>query len=163
MTIDCSSPPTIFQKSPLTIMQTRTITPSVPCPPRDASRSSRRVGRGMRWTLWRQAGSFPPDENAGSGRRSRVVLAPRPWRHVGGVFRRQTGARKAASPGRARRKPLKPSRGESRCELAEPVVTNSCAFLYCTRGCGRGQRPAFPAPSAKRRDNEIKTQAKIAS
>src|SRR4051794_33236399 len=27
------------------------------------------------------------------------------------------------------------------------VVTNSCAFLFCTRGCGRIARPAFPAPS----------------
>jgi len=27
------------------------------------------------------------------------------------------------------------------------VVTNSCAFYYCIRGCGRIARPAFPAPS----------------
>jgi hypothetical protein len=27
------------------------------------------------------------------------------------------------------------------------VVTCSCAFLFCTRGYGRIQRPAFPAPS----------------
>jgi len=32
-----------------------------------------------------------------------------------------TGARKAASPGRARRKPLKPLRGESRDVSAVPV------------------------------------------
>jgi len=36
------------------------------------------------------------------GRRSRVVLAPRPWRYVCGSFPPATGARKAASPGRAR-------------------------------------------------------------
>jgi len=58
--------------------------------------------RGWRWTLRRQAGSFPPDENAGGVRRSRVVLAPRPWRYVGGSLLPATGARKAASPGRAR-------------------------------------------------------------
>ena len=28
------------------------------------------------------------------------------------------------------------------------VVTNLCAFLLCTQGCGRACRPAFPAPSA---------------
>jgi hypothetical protein len=26
------------------------------------------------------------------------------------------------------------------------VVTNLCAFLLCTQGCGRTERPAFPAP-----------------
>jgi hypothetical protein len=28
------------------------------------------------------------------------------------------------------------------------VVTNACAFYHCARGCGRAERPAFPAPSA---------------
>src|SRR5665213_3251739 len=27
------------------------------------------------------------------------------------------------------------------------VVTNACAFYHCARGCGRAERPAFPAPS----------------
>ena len=27
------------------------------------------------------------------------------------------------------------------------VVTNACAFYHTTRGCGRIERPAFPAPS----------------
>ena len=36
--------------------------------------------RRLRWTLWRQRGANRADENAGSVRRSRVVLAPRPWR-----------------------------------------------------------------------------------
>src|SRR5215468_11215490 len=49
-----------------------------------------------------------------------------------------TGARKAASPGRARRKPLKPLRGESRDVSAVPVV-NPCAcfsafFAHGTAG-----------------------------
>src|ERR1700691_744381 len=26
------------------------------------------------------------------------------------------------------------------------VVTNSYAFYFCIRGCGRAERPAFPAP-----------------
>src|SRR5262245_25489911 len=37
-----------------------------------------------------------------------------------------TGAKKAASPGRARRKPLKPLRGESRDVSAVPVVQPVC-------------------------------------
>jgi hypothetical protein len=49
------------------------------------------------------------------GRRSRVVLAPRPWRYVGGNLPPATGARKAASPERARisRKPI--ARGKPGC------------------------------------------------
>ena len=37
------------------------------------------------------------------------------------------------------------------------VVTNACAFYHCARGCGRAERPAFPAPSVfRRRDVEAK-------
>src|SRR5580692_11386816 len=31
------------------------------------------------------------------------------------------------------------------------VVTNACAFYHCTRGCGRAERPAFPALSVLKR------------
>src|SRR5229473_8194737 len=52
------------------------------------------------------------------------------------------------SPGRARNKPLKPLRGECRAISGVTVVTMLvCFVLFCTRGCGRGGRPAFPAPS----------------
>src|SRR5258706_10528068 len=51
------------------------------------------------------------------------------------------------SPGRARRKPLKPLRagapGESGCTCGE----YSCAFHLCARGCGCSWHPAFPTPS----------------
>jgi len=41
------------------------------------------------------------------------------------------------------------------------VVTNACAFYQYTRGCGRIERPAFPAPSDWRgRDIDGKTRAK---
>jgi hypothetical protein len=33
--------------------------------------------------------------------------------------------------------------------FGQPVVTNSCAFYFCARGCGRAKRPAFPAPSLR--------------
>jgi hypothetical protein len=57
------------------------------------------------------------------------------------------GGKKARSPRRARRKPLKPLRGESRMIPSEPVVTNSYAFSFCMRGYGCSGHPAFPAPS----------------
>src|ERR1700694_1009446 len=64
------------------------------------------VGCGMRWTRRRRA-----DERCQSGRRSRVVLTPRRWCQVGddASHRADDGGKKARSPRRARRKPLKPS------------------------------------------------------
>jgi hypothetical protein len=94
---------------------------------------------------------------AGCGRRSRVVLAP-----VAGVKSAEAtsarpgaddpssaddGDKRNSSPGRARRKPLKPLRRECRAISGVTVVSNSCAFYFCTRGRGRIGRPAFPAPS----------------
>jgi hypothetical protein len=39
-------------------------------------------------------------------------------------------------------------RGECRAISGVTVVTMLvCFILFCTRGCGRGGRPAFPAPS----------------
>src|SRR6266571_6709642 len=58
------------------------------------------------------------------------------------------GVKQAWSPRRARRKPLKPLRGECRAESGEPVVTTLVCFVfYRTRGCGCIGHPAFPAPS----------------
>src|ERR1700736_5563500 len=57
------------------------------------------------------------------------------------------GGKQARSPGRARRKPLKPLRGECRAISGVTVVTNARVFYHTTRGCGRGGRPAFPPPS----------------
>ena len=53
--------------------------------------------------------------------------------------RTDDGDNEARSPGRARRTPLKPLRGECRADR-RPAVTNSCAFLLCTRGCGCARR-----------------------
>src|SRR3954447_14661315 len=68
------------------------------------------------------------------GRRSRVVLTPRRWRQV--LRKQSDGDNKARSPGRSRRKPLKPPRAGMPGHPALPVVTNSYAFLLCMRGCG---------------------------
>jgi hypothetical protein len=57
------------------------------------------------------------------------------------------GDNKARSPGRARRKPLKPfACGNAGCSGAT-VVTNARAYYHTTRGCGCNGHPAFPAPS----------------
>jgi hypothetical protein len=142
--------------------------PLVPCPRRDVSRSSRYAGRRMRWTLRRQVWrrdpgkvetGFPtritpkqntPDENARSGRRSRVVLAPRPWRQAGARYRADDGGKKRRSPGRSRISRKTIARGKPGC----PGCTcSSTRVLFCstlrTRDCGRSRRPAFPAPSER--------------
>jgi hypothetical protein len=54
-----------------------------------------------------------------------------------------------SSPGRARRKPLKPLRGESRVTSGVLVVTTVCLLPMHT-GCGCIGHPAFPAPSVFR-------------
>src|SRR6266478_1839845 len=112
-----------------------------------------RHGRGvrMRWTRQRFArdgiagrvGERPvsdqqrADERCCSVRRSRVVLTPRRWRQVRGVKSAQPGLDKtyplddggktARSPGRARRKPLKPLRAGMPGDSG--VLVYSCASL----------------------------------
>src|SRR6202051_3912551 len=62
-------------------------------------------------------------------------------------------ASNSRSPGRSRKKPLKPLRsgmpGDFRCDRCE----YSCAFLLPirTRGCGCTGHPAFPTPSFGRK------------
>ena len=101
----------------------------------------------MRWTRQRFArdgiagrvGERPvsdqlrADERCCSVRRSRVVLTPRRWRQVRGVKSAQPGldktyplsdgGKRARSPGRARRKPLKPLRAGMPGDSGVLVVT----------------------------------------
>src|SRR3954466_13669676 len=57
------------------------------------------------------------------------------------------GDKKARSPGRSRRKLLKPLRAGMPGCSGEPTVTTSCAlYPFCTRDCGCIKRPAFPTP-----------------
>ena len=76
-----------------------------------------------------------------------MVLTPRRWRQVRGKIPRNDGGKRARSPGRARRKPLKPLRGECRAISGVTVVTNACAFYTTHAAAARTGRPAFPAPS----------------
>ena len=61
------------------------------------------VGYGMRWTQ-----DSLKTRALFCGRRSRVVPTPRRWCQIGGWSLPTTVANKPGTPGRARRKPLKP-------------------------------------------------------
>jgi hypothetical protein len=67
------------------------------------------------------------------GRRSRVVLTPRRWRQMSGKHAADDGDNKARSPGRARRKPLKPLRAGMPGETGEPTVTTLVWFYFFPR------------------------------
>jgi hypothetical protein len=80
------------------------------------------------------------------------LLMPSLRRRVGPTGFKQAisagdGGKRNSSPRRARRKPLKPWRGESRVISGVLVVTTLC-HLPMHRGCGCNGHPAFPAPSA---------------
>src|ERR1700724_4921355 len=83
------------------------------------------------------------------GRRSRVVLTPRRWRQVGGDNSAGDGDKKARSPGRVRRKPLKPLRAGMPGDPGGPVVTTLVWFLFFPReaagamGARHSPRPLF--------------------
>jgi len=139
----------------------------------------------MRWTRQRQAwnwglqgGHFGarerPQGNADDGaacvRRSRVVLAS-----VAGVKGRRAGVQirtpETLKPdgdknefvtGESTKETVKTiARGMPGCSGVTVVTTLVCFYLFCTRGCGRIARPAFPAPSfSKGRDVDGKTRAK---
>jgi len=133
-----------------------------------------RHGRGvrMRWTRQRFArdgiagwvGERPvsdqqrADEGCCSVRRSRVVLTPRRWRQVRGGLVGPTGrgqslnplsdgGKRARSPGRARRKPLKPLRagtpGDSGVLVVARVrsITTSAHEAAGATGIRRSPRP----------------------
>src|SRR5215470_1388091 len=99
----------------------------------------------------------------GSVRRSRVVLAPRPWRYVGGKFAADNGGKKGRFPGESAYKPSNHCAGKA--GMSRLYLSNPCAFFlyFSTRCCGRSRRPAFPAPSVQERDNELASPGQIMS
>jgi hypothetical protein len=128
----------------------RSITHPVPRPRRDVSRSSRYVGRGMRWTLRRQAGSSrrtkTPQRTAKSCGPGAATVASSRRAYPAG-----DGGKKRRSPGRARISRKTIARGKPGCLGCTCSLTR---VLFCatrrTRDCGCIQRPAFPAPSRRR-------------
>ena len=71
----------------------------------------------------------------------------RPNRVRSPSIRKATVTKRNSSPRRARRKPLKPLRGESRVISGATVVTTVCLLPMHT-GYGCSGHPAFPAPSS---------------
>src|SRR6266403_1258977 len=86
------------------------------------------------------------DETCCSGRSSRVVLTPQCWRQVCDKKRRRR-CQTSLVTGESTKEAVKPLRGECRVISGVTVVTTLVCFVFCTRGCGRVGRPAFPAPS----------------
>ena len=72
---------------------------------------------------------------------------------------RMMGARKAGSPGRARRTPLKPLRREGR--MFGQTCGNCRQLFYLLAGHGCGLHPAFPAPSSTSRAAHVTTRAQF--
>ena len=80
-------------------------------------------------------------------RRSRVVLAPRSWRQVGGKCPADDGGKRGRSPGRSRISRKAIARGKPGCLGCTCQIRVRSLTTHCTRCCGRSRRPAFPAPS----------------
>src|SRR3984885_15764522 len=80
---------------------------------------------------------------------------PRRWRHVLKklTLLRGNGGKKPGSPGRARKKPLKPIAQGRPGISGEPVVTCLRAFYFCTQGCGCAQASGFPCALFLSRDD----------
>jgi hypothetical protein len=117
--------------------------------------------RGLRWTLRRQA-VFAARRNARSVRRSRVVLAPRPWRlSFPACAGEATVTKNAAHRGEHEVSRKAIARGKPGC-LGCTCLFRVRSFYPCTRHCGCIRRPAFPAPSVRERDNEMQNSGENA-
>ena len=80
------------------------------------------------------------------GRRSRVVLTPRRWRQASRKCPRGDGGKQARSPGRARRKPLKPLRAGMPGDPGATVVTNARAYYSPRAAAGATGTRHSPLP-----------------
>ena len=154
--------------------------------PQEGRWPSSRTRGGMRWTRQRLAcdgvagrvGERPVSDQQHADERcssrtakscgpdtptlvSRLRMLCRPYR---ARMQRQSandGGKRARSPGRARRKPLKPLRAGTSGDSGVLVVTRvRSTTTKCTRGRGCNGHPAFPTPSIGR---EISCKASGAS
>jgi hypothetical protein len=89
------------------------------------------------------------DEGACRGRRSRGVLIPRRWYQALKklTLLRGDGGNKARLSGETTKETVKTIARGMPDVSGVTVVTCLRAFYFCTQGCGRSGRPAFPAPS----------------
>jgi hypothetical protein len=125
-----------------------------PAPPGgDASRSSRNVGAGCDGTL--AASGDLHQTKRGSVRRNRVVLAPRPWRQVGGKCPAGDGGKRGRSPGRAPISRKTIARGKPGC-LGCTCQTRVLSFATLAHGAaGASSARLSLRPLEGERDNEI--------
>ena len=93
----------------------------------------------------------------GSVRRSRVVLAPRPWRYVGGKFAADNGGKKGRFPGESAYKPSNHCAGKA--GMSRLYLSNPCAFFrYVQHTAMRAQSaPGFPCALFKKREQRDAT------
>ena len=76
-----------------------------------------------------------------------MVLTPRRWRQVGGSHSADDGDNKARSPGRARRKPLKPLRAGMPGESGEPRGDYArMLFYFACEAAGASSTRHSPRP-----------------
>jgi hypothetical protein len=105
---------------------------SRPAPSGGAARDRHETRGGMRWTR-----AVPKTRALACGRRSRVVLTPRRWRQVSreASF---SGATVTTKPDRrgARRKPLKPLRGECRAFRRDRGDLLACFLFFARKAAG---------------------------
>ena len=132
------------------------ISPSIP-PGKGTDRDRHETWGGMRWTLGvrqlccRTKRSQRTAKSCGPGAATVASIMPA---CAGG-----NGDKKRRSPGRARISRQTIAWGRPGC-LGCTCQTRVRSFYHCTRCCGRSQRPAFPAPSVRKRDDGLQNPGK---
>jgi len=96
----------------------------------------------MRWTR-----AVEQDERRWRGRRSRVVLTPRRWRQEGGSICQRRWQTSPVTEESAKETVKTIARGMPGASGVTVVTLLVCSHFLRTQGCGRIERPAFPAPS----------------
>jgi hypothetical protein len=107
-------------------------------------------------------GLIPAGRKRCSGRRSRVVPTPRPWRQVGGRYPAGDGGKKRRSPGRARISRKTIARGRSGCLgcTCSSKTRVLCFALFAHGSTGAvGARPSLP-PLLKREQKNSQNSGK---
>ena len=113
----------------------------------DATRSSRNVGAGCDGRCGVR--QLAAGRNARSVRRSRVVLAPRPWRLFCGRYPAENGDNKRRSPGRARISRQTIAWGKPGCLGCTCLIR--VRFLFSLHTVLRAQSaPGFPCALCQR-------------
>jgi hypothetical protein len=128
-----------------------------PVPTRGAFRDRHERGMGCGGR-----GGIDETNDAGCGRRSRVVLMPRRWHQVRqAIDERQW--QKSPVTGESTKETVKTIARETPGCPGEPVVTNSPCFIYFrTRGCGCIGTRRFPRPLFSEAKDFTSTRALIA-